>query len=40
MDSFRYPFYDKNVVKKEIQPVNSEFYLGENELGHKLGAIL
>ena len=40
MDSFRYPFYDKNVVKKEIQPVNSEFYLGENELGTKLGAIL
>jgi len=26
IDAFRYPLYDENVIKKEIQPVNSEFY--------------
>ena len=31
-DAFRYPSYDENIIKKEIQPVNSEFYLRINEL--------
>jgi len=40
IDLFRYPLYDKNIVKKEIQPVNSEFYLRANGLMTKLEAIL
>ena len=30
IDWFRYPLYPAEVVKKEIQAVNSEFYLGAN----------
>ena len=30
IDWFRYPFYNAEVVKKEIQAVNSEFYLRAN----------
>ena len=40
MDSFRYPLYNSDVVKKEIQPVNSEFYLRMNSLGTLCEAIL
>ena len=39
-DWFRYPFYSAEVVKKEIQAVNSEFYLRGNGLGTRLEAIL
>ena len=37
---FRYPFYDAEVVKKEIQAVNSEFYLRINNIGILLQAII
>ena len=40
MDSFRYPLYKADVVKNEIQPVNSEFYLRLNSMGKLLKAIL
>ena len=40
MDSFRYPLYKSEVVKKEIQPVNSEFYLNVNDLESLLLAII
>ena len=33
MDSFRYPLYSEEVVKKEIQAVNAEFYLRINQMG-------
>ena len=39
-DSFKYPFYDKDVVKKEIQAVNAEFYLHKTESSLILEAIL
>ena len=28
IDAFRHPLYDKEVIEKEIQAINSEFYLG------------
>ena len=31
LDALRHPLYDKDVVKKEIQPINSEFYEGYRE---------
>ena len=40
VDWFRYPFYDAQVVQKEIQAVNSEFYLRMNTLSSMLQAIL
>ena len=39
-DSFKYPFYDKDVVKKEIQAVNAEFYFHKTESSLILEAIL
>ena len=29
-DAFKYPSYDENIIKKEIQPLNSEFYTKNN----------
>ena len=29
-DAFKYPLYNEEIIKKEIQPVNSEFYAGIN----------
>ena len=40
MDSFKYPLYNSDVVKKEIQAVNSEFYLRMNSLGSLNEAII
>lgn len=40
VELFRYPFYDKNTVKKEIQAVNSEFYLKINNRNNKLMFLL
>ena len=40
IDSFRYPFYKAEVVKKEIQAVNSEFYLRTNLLEYLLISII
>lgn len=40
MDSFRYPLYNAEVVKKEIQAVNSEFYLRANSMITILQAII
>ena len=40
MDSFKYPLYNSDVVKKEIQPVNSEFYLGINSFSSLSEAII
>ena len=40
VELFRYPFYDKNTVKKEIQAVNSEFYLKINSRNNKLMFLL
>ena len=39
-DSFRYPLYKEEVIKKEIQPVNSEFYRGINNFGKILQSTL
>ena len=37
VDALRYPLYDKDVIKKEIQPVNSEFYFGiNNGIGYEI----
>ena len=40
MDSFKYPLYNSDVVKKEIQPVNSEFYLALNSFTSLSEAIM
>ena len=40
IDSFRYPLYKEEVIKKEIQPVNSEFYRGINFFGSILESTL
>ena len=29
-EAFKYPLYNEEIIKKEIQPVNSEFYAGIN----------
>ena len=39
-DSFRYPFYKAEVAKKEIQAINSEFYLRINTFGSLIISIL
>ena len=28
IDAFKHPLYDKEIIEKEIQPINSEFYEG------------
>ena len=38
-DSFRYPRFDEEIIKKEIQPVNSEFYFRKSSKGHILSNI-
>jgi secreted Zn-dependent insulinase-like peptidase len=40
MDSFKYPLYKEDVVKKEIQVVNAEFYLRVNSIGSLLDNFL
>ena len=32
LDAFRHPLYDKEIIAKEIQPINSEFYEGYRDL--------
>ena len=39
-DSFRYPLYKEDIIKKEIQPVNSEFYRGINSFWKIVQSIL
>ena len=39
-DAFRYPKFDEEIIKKEIQPVNSEFYFRKSSLGHILESII
>ena len=38
-DSFRYPRFDVEIIKKEIQPVNSECYFRKSSKGHILSNI-
>ena len=39
-DAFRYPKFDEEIIKKEIQPINSEFYLRKSTRDHILGHII
>ena len=39
-DAFRYPRFDEEIIKKEIQPVNSEFYFRKSSRGHILNNIM
>lgn len=34
IDGFRYPLYNEEIIKKEIQPINSEFYLRKSGQGN------
>lgn len=40
VDAFKHPLYLKETIKKEIQPLNSEFYFTINEEYHLLDAII
>ena len=40
IDSFKYPLIDENIIKKEIQAVNSEFYFRSNNYWIRLKALL
>jgi len=39
-DAFRYPRFDEEIIKKEIQPVNSEFYFRKSSKGQILQNIM
>ena len=39
-DAFRYPKFDEEIIKKEIQPVNSEFYFRKSSKGQILQNIM
>ena len=39
-DAFRYPKFDEEIIKKEIQPINSEFYLRKSTRDHILVQII
>ena len=40
IDGFKHPLYDKEIIEKEIQPVNSEFYYRKSTDGHILLQII
>ena len=40
IDAFKHPLYSEESIKKEIQPLNSEFYLNIDEQYHLLDAII
>jgi len=39
-DAFRYPKFYEEIIKKEIQPINSEFYLRKSTRDHILEQII
>ena len=40
LDAFRHPLYDKEIIEKEIQIINSEFYLGYRDIFSLIDDIL
>ena len=40
LDAFRYPSYNEKVIEKEVQAINSEFYLRYREQSHIFQSII
>ena len=40
LDAFRYPSYDKEIIEKEIQPINSEFYISYRSYDFLMNVII
>ena len=40
IDAFKHPLYDKEIIEKEIQPINSEFYEGYRDINFLMEDII